>query len=59
MCTPVHCHCRPEQVAEAILQLVTDQSDTGAVMTVTLKKGIDYFSLPGDPGFSSKRESKL
>ena len=46
---------RPEQVAEAILQLATDNSKTGAVMTVTLKRGIDFFVYPGDPGYSSKK----
>ena len=49
---------RPEQVAEAILQLATDSSKAGAVMTVTMKRGIDFFLFPGDPGYSSKK-SKL
>ena len=49
---------KPEQVAEAIVQLATDQSTAGAVMTVTLSRGIDYFHLPGDPDFRSKN-SKL
>lgn len=38
----------PEQVAEAILQLATERSKVGAVMTVSLRRGIDYFPLPGD-----------
>ncbi|CAI8014688.1 15-hydroxyprostaglandin dehydrogenase [NAD(+)] [Geodia barretti] len=49
---------QPEQVAEAILQLATDSSKAGAVMTVTMKRGIDFFLFPGDPGYSSKK-SKL
>ena len=46
---------RPEDVAEAILQLATEESKSGAVMTVTKRRGIDYFRLPGDPSFGGKK----
>ena len=39
----------PEQVAQAILKLATENDRVGAVMTVTLRRGIDFFHLPGDP----------
>lgn len=44
----------PDQVAEAVLQLATEKSKAGAVMTVTLRRGIDFFKLPGDPRHSKK-----
>lgn len=43
-----HTHS-PEKVAEGILELVTDTTKAGAVMTITLKRGIDYYALLGDP----------
>ena len=46
-----------EQVAEAILQLATERSKVGAVMTVTLSRGINFFRLPGDQRHDNK--SKL
>lgn len=33
---------RPEQVAEGVLELIRDDSRAGAVMRVTVRKGIDY-----------------
>lgn len=39
---------RPESVAEGILELVTDTSKVGRVMTVTKNKGIRYIRLLGD-----------
>ena len=33
---------QPEQVAEGVLELVRDDSRAGAVMRVTVRKGIDY-----------------
>lgn len=33
---------KPEQVAEGVLELVRDDSRAGAVMRVTVRKGIDY-----------------
>ena len=39
----------PDKVAEGILQLITDTTKSGAVMTVTLAKGIKYQRLFGDP----------
>jgi hypothetical protein len=41
--------CSPDKVAEGILQLITDTTMSGAVMTVTLAKGIKYQRLFGDP----------
>jgi len=35
---------QPEQVAEGVLQLVRDDSRAGAVMRVTVRRGIDYAS---------------
>lgn len=40
--------CRPETVAEGILELITDTSKVGRVMTVTMEKGIRYINLLGD-----------
>lgn len=38
----------PEQVAEGVLELIRDDSRAGAVMRVTVRKGIDYtFERPG------------
>ncbi len=37
---------RPEQVAEGVLELVRDDSRAGAVMRVTVRKGIDYTFEP-------------
>ena len=42
------CH-RPETVAEGILELITDTSKVGHVMTVTNEKGRRYIHLLGDP----------
>lgn len=42
------CFCRPETVAEAILELATDTSKVGQVMTVTNGKGRRYIHLLGD-----------
>ena len=39
----------PDKVAEGILQLITDTSKSGAIMTVTLAKGIKYKRMFGDP----------
>jgi len=36
----------PEQVAEGVLELVRDESRAGAVMRVTVRKGIDYIFEP-------------
>lgn len=36
----------PEQVAEGVLELVRDDSRAGAVMRVTVRKGIDYIFEP-------------
>jgi hypothetical protein len=33
---------RPEQVAEGVLELVRDDSRAGAVMRVTVTRGVDY-----------------
>ena len=33
---------RPEQVAEGVLQLIRDDSRAGAVMRITIERGIDY-----------------
>jgi NAD(P)-dependent dehydrogenase (short-subunit alcohol dehydrogenase family) len=33
---------RPEQVAEGVLELIRDDSRAGAVMRVTVRKGLDY-----------------
>ena len=33
---------QPEQVAEGVLELVRDDSRAGAVMRVTVRRGIDY-----------------
>ena len=39
----------PDKVAMGILELILDTSKVGAVMTVTEKRGIDYFvRLPGE-----------
>ena len=52
------CHLllSPEKVAEGILELAADESKVGAVMTITLKRGVDYYRLPGDqkPSKASK-----
>ncbi len=37
---------QPEQVAEGVLELVRDDSRAGAVMRVTVRKGIDYTFEP-------------
>ena len=37
---------RPEQVAEGVLELVRDDSRAGAVMRVTVRKGLDYAFEP-------------
>ena len=37
---------KPEQVAEGVLELVRDDSRAGAVMRVTIRKGIDYTFEP-------------
>ena len=47
----------PEKVAEGILKLATDESKVGAVMTITLKRGVDYYRLPGDQ--KQSKTSKL
>jgi 15-hydroxyprostaglandin dehydrogenase (NAD) len=39
----------PEQVAEGVLELVRDDSRAGAVMRVTVRKGIDYTFEPRRP----------
>jgi 15-hydroxyprostaglandin dehydrogenase (NAD) len=39
----------PEQVAEGVLELVRDDSRAGAVMRVTVRKGIDYIFEPKPP----------
>jgi NAD(P)-dependent dehydrogenase (short-subunit alcohol dehydrogenase family) len=39
----------PEQVAEGVLELVRDESRAGAVMRVTVRKGIDYIFEPKPP----------
>ena len=39
----------PEQVAEGVLELVRDESRAGAVMRVTVRKGIDYIFEPKTP----------
>lgn len=41
--------CSPDKVAEGILELITDTTKSGAVMTVTLAKGLKYQRLFGDP----------
>ena len=39
----------PDKVATGILELIMDTSKVGTVMTVTNKRGIDYFTkLPGE-----------
>ena len=38
-----------DKVAEGILELITDTSKSGAVMTATLAKGLKYQRLFGDP----------
>ena len=38
-----------DKVAEGILELITDTSKSGAVMTATLTKGLKYQRLFGDP----------
>ncbi len=43
-----HTHS-PEKVAEGILELATDTTKAGAVMTVTLRRGMDYYRMLGDP----------
>ena len=48
------CTQRPETVAEGILKLATDASLVGATMTVTLKKGIDYWVFPDEHRNTSK-----
>ena len=40
----------PEQVAEGVLELVRDESRAGAVMRVTVRKGIDYIFEPKPRG---------
>lgn len=46
----------PEFVAQGFLELVTDETQNGAVMRVTPQKGIDYY----DYNFRrSKHSSKL
>ncbi len=45
---PPHTHS-PEKVAEGILELATDTTKAGAVMTVTLRRGMDYYRMLGDP----------
>lgn len=43
----------PEQVAEGVLELIRDDSRAGAVMRVTVRKGIDYIherDRPAQPG---------
>jgi NAD(P)-dependent dehydrogenase (short-subunit alcohol dehydrogenase family) len=40
----------PEQVAEGVLELVLDESRAGAVMRVTVRKGIDYIFEPKPAG---------
>ena len=40
---------RPEDVAEGVLELITDISQVGMVMTVTKGKGKSYITLLGDP----------
>jgi 15-hydroxyprostaglandin dehydrogenase (NAD) len=40
---------RPEQVAEGVLELIRDDSRAGAVMRVTVRKGIDYIFEPRKP----------
>jgi len=40
---------RPEQVAEGVLELIRDDSRAGAVMRVTVRKGIDYTFEPRRP----------
>ena len=40
----------PEQVAEGVLELVRDDSRAGAVMRVTVRKGIDYIFEPKTRG---------
>ena len=37
---------RPEQVAEGVLKLIRDDSRAGAVMRVTVRKGLDYTLEP-------------
>ena len=39
----------PEQVAEGVLELIRDDSRAGAVMRVTVRKGIDYIFEPKLP----------
>ena len=39
----------PEQVAEGVLELIRDDSRAGAVMRVTVRKGIDYTFEPRRP----------
>jgi NAD(P)-dependent dehydrogenase (short-subunit alcohol dehydrogenase family) len=33
---------QPEQIAEGVLQLIQDDSRAGAIMRVTVRRGIDY-----------------
>ena len=40
---------RPEQVAEGVLELIRDDARAGAVMRVTVRKGIDYTFVPRRP----------
>ena len=51
--THTHTHTHPlppsaDEVAEGLLQLITDTDKSGAVMTVTLAEGIKYQRLFGD-----------
>jgi NAD(P)-dependent dehydrogenase (short-subunit alcohol dehydrogenase family) len=39
----------PDKVAEGVLELVRDESRAGAVMRVTVRKGIDYIFEPKPP----------
>ncbi len=50
--------CSPDTVAEGILKLIADESLVGTTMTVTLKRGIDYWMFPDD-GNRRKPTSKL
>lgn len=38
-----------DEIAEGILELITDTSKSGAVMTVTPSKGLSYPRLTPDP----------
>ena len=43
------CFCRPDLVAEGLIQLLADDKANGKVMRISRQHGIDYATFPDQP----------